>query len=766
MEVRRYRITGVVQGVGFRPFINKIAEKNKLNGWIYNDSEGVLIEVEGEGENLSTFAKDVITLTPPMARIENMLEVPTKTLPGVYKTFEIKKSVKLDETKTLIPPDSFVCEDCVNEMFDKNNRRYKYPFINCTNCGPRYSIIKEMPYDRAKTTMKVFKMCPECQKEYLDINDRRYHAQPNACPKCGPQLNLRDCDGNVIKADDIIEFCQKKLLEGKIFAVKSLGGFHLVADANNDYAVRTLRSRKKRDAKPFALMVKDIEVASKYVSLCDEEAKLLNSVERPIVILKKKPGTLPDSIAPNNPSYGMMLPSTPLHYLLLDNESLPVLIMTSGNISGHPIVYTNEEALNRLNSVVDYFLLNNRDIHIRVDDSIVRYTTHEKLGKPKISHIRRSRGFAPYPIKIHKSVKSILALGPELKATVALSKENEIFVSQHIGDVKNDYTFKSLNDCAEHMKKLLSIEPEIIACDAHPGFRTTVAYSQQEKLQVMLIYHHHAHMASCMAENKIENKVIGVIFDGTGYGLDGTIWGGEFLVGDYSDFKRVGCIAPFFLLGGDKAVKEPFRLAIDLLYRTYGDKFQELDLEFFESVSKDNINILFKMAQKKINAFQTTSMGRLFDGVSALMNICTKIEYEGQAAIELESLLNRDFSLAESFTFDIINNGDNYEIDYRPMVRQIVNCIKDIEGSKEHLSRRFHSTIVSMICKMCLIQREECQLNDVVLSGGVFMNEYIMTNAMMELKKLDFNVFNHSLVPTNDGGISLGQIMIADARKG
>jgi len=764
MELDCYRITGIVQGVGFRPFINKMADKYNLNGWIYNDSEGVLIEVEGERSMLDTFALEVKTMPPPMAKIEEIIRIHTKPSAGTYKSFEILKSVKMDETKTLIPPDSFVCEDCVNEMFDKDDRRYRYPFINCTNCGPRYSIIQEMPYDREKTTMKVFEMCPECKKEYVSIYDRRYHAQPNACPVCGPKLELMDQQGNVLEVDDIIEFCQNKLLEGKIFAVKSLGGFHLVANANDDNAVKTLRSRKKRDSKPFALMIKDVQAARKYVHLCKEEIDLLNSIERPIVILKKKSGMLPDSVAPNNPSYGIMLPSTPLHYLLLDNKELPVLIMTSGNISGHPIVYKNEEALDQLKPIVDFFILNNRDIHIRVDDSIVRCTTHEEFAKPKISHIRRSRGFAPYPIKVHKEIKSVLALGPELKATVALSKGNEIFASQHIGDVKNDKIFKSLNECAEHMKNILSIEPEIIACDAHPGFRTTNACLNQNKLPVTLVYHHHAHMASCMAENKIDNKVIGIIFDGTGYGVDGTIWGGEVLIGDYSDFKRSGCIMPFWLLGGDKAVKEPFRLAIDILYRTYGEEFQELDLEFLRILRKDEINVLSKMAQKKINAFQTTSMGRLFDAISSLLNVCTQIEYEGQAAIELEALLMKDFTLVEPFKFDINNDGNCCEIDYRPMIREIVDCIRQNGHDKSHLSRRFHSTIVEMICKICLIQREKYQLNDVVLSGGVFMNEYLMANAILELKKLDFNVFSHSLVPTNDGGISLGQIMIANAK--
>lgn len=750
--------------MGFRPFIHKIAKKNELNGWIFNDSEGVLIEVEGETEALDCFVNEIETAPPLMARIDKIIRITSETLPGTYKSFEIRESVKNKETKTLIPPDSFVCDDCVRELFDPNNRRYNYPFINCTNCGPRYSIIKEMPYDRAKTTMRVFHMCPECNQEYHDINNRRYHAQPNACPVCGPQLELRNRHGDIIQTDDIISFCKQKLMDGKIFAIKSVGGFHLVVNALDDNAVRTLRSRKKRDSKPFALMVKNMAIAKKYVYINLHEKELLESIQRPIVILKKKQGALPEAIAPNNPSFGLMFPSAPLHYLILDDESLPALIMTSGNISGHPIVFRNEDALKQLNTVVDYFVLNNRDIHTRVDDSIIRCTSYAPLPEIITSHIRRSRGFAPYPIKIHKSIKSVLALGPELKATIALSKNNEVFISQHIGDIKNDETFKSLNDCAEHLKKLLSIEPELIVCDTHPGFRTTIAKLEQNELPVMLVQHHHAHMASCMAENQIDTKVIGIIFDGTGYGLDGSIWGGEILLGDYAEFERVGCLSPFFLLGGDKAVKEPYRVAIDLLYRTCGDDILQLNLPFLKNLNRSELSILLKMAKKKINAFQTTSMGRLFDGIAALMNICLKIEYEAQAAIELESLLNKDLTMVEPFQYEIVKKGTLSEINYKPMIKEILENIAQGKEASD-LSRKFHSTIVDIVGKMCLALRDSYGLNEVVLSGGVFMNEYLMANVILVLRRLGFNVYHHSLVPTNDGGISLGQVMIATAKK-
>jgi hydrogenase maturation protein HypF len=762
MELHCYRILGIVQGVGFRPFIHKLASKYMLNGWILNDSDGVLLEVEGNVEELKKFIDEIKRNPPTMAKIEGILRISTNKKPGSYSGFEIRQSRKLDRTRTLIPPDSYVCDDCLNELFTKSDRRYKYPFINCTNCGPRYSIIEEMPYDRSKTTMNKFKMCPQCESEYHDIGNRRYHAQPNACPVCGPKLELRDKNGVIIETDDIIEYSIEKLIEGKIFAVKSIGGFHLVVDAKNDTAVKLLRKRKKRDSKPFALMLRDIESVHSYAYLCEEESKLLNSNQRPIVILKKKLGSLPDSIAPNNPSYGIMLPSAPLHYLLLSDKRLSVLVMTSGNISGNPIVYKNDEAIQQLASVADYFILNNRDIYTRVDDSIVRCTNHPDLDKTIVSYIRRSRGFAPYPIKVHCDLKSISALGPELKSTIALSKNNEVFISQHIGDVKNDETFSSLLSCSKHMKSLLSIKPEIIACDSHPLFRTTVASKAQNDLNVTLTQHHHSHMASCMAENKIDTTAIGVIFDGTGYGLDGTIWGGEFLIGDYSTFKRVGSLVPFYLLGGDKAVKEPFRVAIDLLYRTYEDCMLDLPIAFLSKLSEQESKVYHKMSKSKINSFQTTSMGRLFDGVSALIGVCSKIEYEGQAAIELESLLDRNFSLDRSFNYEFIVKDEEFHVDYRPLIKDIVNILVESNYDIGVLSRRFHSTIVDIVKNMCVKLRDKYNINCVVLSGGVFMNEYLLLNSILELRKLDFQVAYHRLVPANDGGISLGQIMIAN----
>ncbi len=764
MEIHSYRINGVVQGVGFRPFIHKLASRYDLNGWILNDSEGVVIEVEGESGALDCFISDIRMFHPPIAQIDVIIKLGSENSTGKYKTFEIKDSVKMEKTQTLIPPDSFVCEDCVKEMFDPMDRRFRYPFINCTNCGPRYSIIREMPYDRPKTTMSIFPLCPDCDHEYQNILNRRYHAQPIACPVCGPKLELLGQDGKQIVTSDIIGFTKAALREGKIIAVKSVGGFHIAVNAQDISAVKALRIKKKRDSKPFALMTLDVETAQKYVQIGSEEAKLLESSQRPIVLLKKIPGVLPEDIAPGNPDYGMMLPSAPLHYLLLDETELPVLIMTSGNISGHPTAFINSEAIRQLSLVADYFLMNNRDIHIRVDDSIVRCISCVSIEKKIISFVRRSRGYAPCPVKLCRKVRPVLALGAELKATVALSKDTNVFVSQHIGDLKNNETYSSLDQCCKHLMGLLSIQPELVACDAHPLFRKTADALARKDLPVVRVQHHHAHMASCMAENGVENRVIGVIFDGTGYGLDGTIWGGEFLIGDYTDFERVAHLSPFFLLGGDKAIVEPYRVAVDLLFRTYGDNFKELNLPFLNTCDIQNISVLKRMAGRKLNAFQTTSMGRLFDGVSALLGVCSKIEYEAQAAIELESLLNRELSLAEPFRFDIFERDDSMEIDYRPLVRDIVTQITGGKSDLPELSRRFHSTIVNIIVFTCSLLRERHGINEVALSGGVFMNEYLMVNTITNLRTMGFTVYHHSLVPANDGGISLGQVMVANAR--
>ncbi len=764
VETRRYRVCGVVQGVGFRPFVHRLARRFMTVGWVLNDSNGVLLEIQGRREALDGFAAALVEEPPPLSRITSVRPVPIDSPAERYDAFEIRTSVDLQDTDTIIPPDSHVCVDCLRELRDPENRRHRYPFINCTHCGPRYSIICNMPYDRSQSTMRAFTLCERCDAEYHDIEDRRYHAQPNACADCGPRLTLTDRVGAPIDTDDILRFAIARLREGAIFAMKSLGGFHLVADAANEAAVRELRRRKRRDAKPFAVMVADVEAADRIAVIGPEDRALLESPSRPIVLLRKRRGALPDAAAPRSPDFGIMLPSTPLHYLLFEDPALQALVMTSGNISGHPIVYENDTALTQLGGIVDYFILHDRDIRTRVDDSVVRRTEADGGGKPLVCFLRRSRGYAPYPIHLPEPVGQIVALGAELKTTVALSKGNQVFISQHIGDLKNDTTFRSHLDCSEHLQNLLTIEPEVLACDMHPAFRSTRAASERRDIRVVLVQHHHAHLASCMAENGLSGRVIGAIFDGTGYGLDGTIWGGEILVGGYRDFERAGRLRTMHLLGGDKAVKEPIRVAISLLVETFGEAVGDLGLPCLAGMDPTRLDVFLKMAQRRLHATPTTSMGRLFDGISALLGICAEIEYEAQAAIEMEALLERDFTPAPPFAFGIDEVDGCLEIDYRPLVRDLVVALQGPGVNVPLLSRRFHSTVVEILAEACGRLASSHGLDRVVLSGGVFMNEYLLVNAQRRLSALGLSPYCHRLVPPNDGGISLGQILIAHAQ--
>ncbi|MBM7865556.1 carbamoyltransferase HypF [Heliobacterium gestii] len=763
MEVRKYRITGVVQGVGFRPFIHKITAKLNIKGWILNDSEGVLLEVESSSQNLDDFISEVKNSPPPLAKITNVVSLPCNTPVGTYHDFIIKKSVTAESVQTLISPDFNLCDDCIRELYDEKDKRYKYPFINCTNCGPRYTIIQDIPYDRHNTTMKKFVFCPTCKSEYLNIDDRRYHAQPNACPDCGPSLQLFDNQGNQIDPVDVLAFTSQNINDGHIIAVKSLGGFHLTCDAQNEAAIKKLRNRKKRDSKPFALMAKNISTIEKFAYVSRAEADLLQSIQRPIVLLRKREDIqLPDCIAPHNPNIGVMLPSAPIHYLLLSESGLDLLIMTSGNISSFPIIYKNENAIHRLKDVADYFLVNNRDIHTFVDDSIVRCSSVGQSDRDTMTMmIRRSRGYVPMPFEAPAEYKSILGVGAELKNTIALSHDHNLFVSQHLGDLKNRDTLDRQVECIEHLCKILTISPKIVACDMHPAYLSTVT-AQSFSLPLVKVQHHHAHMASCMFENGINHEVIGVIMDGTGYGLDGTIWGGEFLLGDLREIKRVGHLRPFQLIGGDKAVEEPYRVALDLLIHSYDDINDKNIKEIFSDIDDFKIDVLCKMSRRSINSFKSSSVGRLFDAVSALLNICTVIEYEAQAAIELEALLNRNMDMADPFPFSIHDNGECCEIDYRPLIRAIITQRHKL--SKEKLSRMFHSTVVSMVSEMCCKVRKDCSVNDVVLSGGVFLNEFLLVNTKKVLESQGFTVYCHSAIPCNDGGISVGQVAVANSR--
>jgi len=763
MITRRYRVRGVVQGVGFRPFIHRLARTHQLRGWVLNDTAGVLIHVQAPGEAHDRFVRAIEREHPPAAVIAS-IEATELAGAETFDDFTIRESVDREAVETLVPPDLSVCPECHAELTDPADRRHRYPFINCTNCGPRYSIIGDLPYDRAATTMAPFAMCPACAAEYHDIESRRYHAQPNACPACGPRLALHDAQGRAVMVDDPLGAAVDALLAGRIVAVKSLGGFHFAVNARDDAAVRELRRRKRRDAKPFALLARDVDTVRRIARPTDTELAIMAGTERPITLVRKRAGALPDSIAPNNPDLGVMLPSTPLHHVLLDAE-LDVLVATSGNISRHPIEFTNAGAIGNLLGVADLFLVHDRDIRTRVDDSIVRCTAHPAIAQPFVTFIRRARGYAPYPVHVARPVGAVLAHGAELKSTIALGRGGDVFLSQHIGDLTNRSTQEAHADAIEHLSRLLRIAPAAVACDLHPLFNSSEKALRTARVPVLRVQHHHAHMAACLAENGVaEGTAVGVVFDGTGYGADGTIWGGEFLVGGYESVERRAHLRPFRLLGGDAAVREPYRVAVALLIDAFGGAWDTLPLPFADRLEDGRGALLARMAAAGLNAPVTSSMGRLFDGVSALLGIAAAIEYEAQAAIELEAVLDRDLSLAEPLPYGLAERDGVVEIDHRPLIRALVEAVSTGGEGVADASRRFHSTVVAMIADVAARLAGRFGTRTVALSGGVFMNEFVLANAVVRLREAGLEPCWHRKVPSNDGGLSLGQVMVAHAR--
>ncbi len=765
---RRIRVTGVVQGVGYRPFVYKLALKHDLIGWVLNDPEGVLIEVAGRPEAVHRFTEGLSALAPPQARVTAVRVEELLDTAADPEGFTIRESLHTGERNTIVPADSYVCADCLAELRDPADRRHRYPFTNCTNCGPRYSIIQDLPYDRAATTMSAFTMCRPCAREYQDPLDRRYHAQPNACPECGPRLLLVGPDGESAEGEEAFATAVAALAAGRIVAIKSIGGFHFAVDAHNAEAVARLRTRKRRDSKPFAVMARDLDTVAGFAEVRAPEAELLLSPARPIVLLRKRNSGLPEQIAPRNPNLGVMLPSAPLHHLLVDHVGLDALVMTSGNISGYPIVYRDEDAGDLL-QVADLILGNDRDIEVRVDDSIVRYSEHPELDEPLVSFVRRARGYAPYPVELGTELAPMVAYGAELKTTVALSSGSRVYVSQHIGDIKNDETFGSHQAAVKHLADLHDLDPRYAAVDLHPQFRATrFAFEEQGDAfeQVVQVQHHHAHMASCMAENRLEGPTIGVIFDGTGYGLDGTIWGGEILLGDYRGADRVAHLRTLPLLGGDRAVTEPIRTGFALALDALGDPSAAVAaFPVLESLDQQQRHVFATMAKRGINSPAASSMGRLFDAVAALLAITTHAEYEAQGPIELEGLLGRDFTMAEPeerYRFGVTVQDGVTEIDPRPVVRAMA---ADLAAGLDPtaLSRRFHSAVVDMVVERCRALGD-VGTRQVVLSGGVFLNEFLLVNCLVELRAAGFDAYCQQQVPTNDGGISLGQIVVANAR--
>ena len=719
-----------------------------------NTSGDVKIEVEGDREALDKFVTELETMAPPLARIEGITAVEA-TVKG-YTQFEIRHSLAEEGKYQLVSPDIATCEACKRELLSPEDRRYRYPFTNCTNCGPRFTIIEDIPYDRPKTTMRCFKMCPECQREYDDPLDRRFHAQPNACPKCGPSLSLVNGSGETIACPDVIAEASKLLKEGKILAIKGLGGFHLACDATNAGAIQTLRDRKRRPYKPLAIMLATVEEIKEHCFVSEEEEKLLASPECPILLLRwKEDSSVSCKVAPELKHLGVMLPYTPLHHVLLRETGMP-LVMTSGNISEEPIAKDNDEAIRRLKGIADFFVVHNRDIYARYDDSLAIV----EKGKPQL--VRRARGYAPYPIHLPFRAKEILACGAELKNTFCATKEDHAFFSQHIGDMENLETLEHFENTIELYLKLFRIKPQILAYDLHPEYLSTkYAKERADEFTLVPVQHHHAHIVSCMVENGVQEPVIGVAFDGTGYGSDGTIWGGEFLIADYRGFERVGHLEYVPLLGGAAAIERPYRMAFSYLYTLLGEGILDCELPFLRDIDQHEKEVMKRQLEKGINCPLTSSCGRLFDGISALLGIRGTVDYEAQAAIELEMAAPDDFQGTDSYPFSIAEQDGVKIVKLSELFQAVIH---DVENrlSIGTISAKFHRAIAQIAAEMCQRIAAERGIRKVALSGGVFQNRLLLRLTTDLLEKEGFVVLTHSLVPTNDGGISLGQATIAN----
>ncbi|MEA2024410.1 MAG: carbamoyltransferase HypF [Actinomycetota bacterium] len=741
---RRLRISGIVQGVGFRPFVYGLAGGMGIAGFVGNDTDGVFVEVEHDAETLDRFVTELEASAPPAARIQR---ITSEDLPfGGDTSFRIVASHHAETGAALVSPDLRTCDDCLRELHDPHDRRYGYPFINCTNCGPRFTITERTPYDRPNTTMKPFEMCHACMTEYRDPADRRFHAQPNACPECGPAIE------SIPPSDDPIRDARRRIAAGEVVAIKGLGGFHLACDATSDAAVGSLRERKGRVDKPFAVMVADLGTARSVAFIGADEVGLLTSRERPIVLLAKHPSdTISELVAPGNGYVGIMLPYTPLHDLLI--EPGEVWVMTSGNLSEEPIVTGNDDAVERLGSLADGYLIHDRDIHVPCDDSVIRVLDGAEYP------IRRSRGYAPFPVPLPFEVPPLLATGGELKATFCLASGYDGFMSQHIGDMENLETLDAFTHAVNHFVDLFRTEPELIAADLHPGYLST-RWAERQDLPVVKVQHHHAHIASVMAEHGVLDPVIGFSFDGTGYGTDGTVWGGEVLIAGYEDFDRVGHLKATPLPGGDAAVRYPSKMALSHLL-TAGIPWTD-DLPPVSALTDEETRLLATQIERGINTVSTTSMGRLFDAVSALAGVRQIASYEAQAAIELEALA--DASEGGSYAFAIAGSDESLLIDPAPVLRSIADDVMSGE-SPGAIAARFHTSVTEMIVETAERVRSRTGLTTVGLSGGVFQNVTLTHATRAALNGKGFEVLIHRLVPPNDGGLALGQAVIAAARR-
>ena len=862
MSIRRQiEVSGIVQGVGFRPFIYRLATERQLVGTIRNTSSGVTIEVQGSAASVEDFVSRLPREAPPLSRITGMR---THELPcNGDREFRIIASDGEEPVRTLISPDVATCDDCLREMFDPADRRYRYPFINCTNCGPRFTITRRIPYDRPFTSMAAFKMCPACQAEYDNPADRRFHAQPNACWDCGPSLELCDNQGQKIAVTEPLAAAIEALQEGKVVAVKGLGGFHLAVDATNADAVRTLRERKRRVGKPFAIMVPDLVAAQQICAVSTEESQALQSIQRPIVLLRRQDGSseaaIADDVAPANNFLGVFLPYTPLHHLMLREGRFTALVMTSGNLSEEPIAISNDEARRRLSGLADYFLAHDRDILLRCDDSVVRVFTaasgiaqdqaesrpcqgrrgiakaakkHQpgSSEKVQVQQLRRSRGFVPVPVFLDQELPPILAVGGELKNTICLTKGKHAFLSQHIGDLENLESYKFFEEAIAHLQRILEIEPRFIAYDLHPDYFSTKWVLQTAGLPLVGVQHHHAHIASCMAENHLEGRVIGFALDGTGYGTDGNLWGGEVLIAGYGEFERAAHFEYVPLPGGAAAIHEPWRMAVSYLAHHFGNELMKRDLPFLANIPVPKIELLLRVLERRIHSPLTSSCGRLFDAVAAIAGIRNQVSYEAQAAIELEMAieeLNRrdregfedvaekdrdvsernaserkserntsEVSASDAYRFEVlrtakaaeqrnnaahgVSRGSAETRDQAPEARQkpqpfdtaplIISTrpmfealVADVHNRLpvSHISRRFHDGLVNIFVEVARTLRDRTSLNRVCLSGGTFNNLYLTAHLVGALAQSGFEVFTQNEVPAGDGGLSLGQAMVA-----
>ena len=746
----RVEIEGYVQGVGFRPFVYRLAKSLGLKGWISNSTKGVLINVEGSKKKLGDFLVYLEKQKPPRTLIRSMDYSLLK--PVDYTDFEIRPSVLLENNKTLILPDISTCADCLGEIFDPRNRRYLYPFTNCTNCGPRFSIVCELPYDRANTTMEKFIMCDACKAEYQNPSDRRFHAEANCCQECGPQIELWDSEGNSIafKHESILR-ASDYIRSGAVVAVKGIGGFHLMTDARNKDSVRRLRLLKNREKKPFALMYPSSQLVKEHCEVSEAEENLLSSAESPIVLLRRKPSDIAYDVAPENPYIGVMLPYTPLHHILMAELNFPV-VATSGNISDEPICINEHEAILKLGGITDFFLVHNRPIAHHVDDSVARIIMNRK------QLLRAGRGYAPLSIELRKQTQPTLATGGQLKNTVAISNGKTISLSPHIGNLGSFETINTFEKVIADFNTLYDFHPQFIACDSHPDYYPT-RYAEKQNVPVLSVQHHYAHVLACMEEHKLEAPALGVSWDGSGYGSDGTVWGGEFLKITKHSFDRIGHFRYFPLPGSEKAVKEPRRAALGILYEIFKDNVLDMNyLNTLKTFSHVEINILISMIQKKLNTPLTSSVGRLFDAVSSILGLCQYNTFEGKAAMKLEFVTD-NLKTDEIYDYTIINSENqipSYTIDWAPTIKAILDDL-NVKSPVKSISAKFHNTLVEIIISIARGVGEE----KVVLTGGCFQNKYLLERAIDRLNSEGFSTYWPERIPPNDGGIAFGQIVAA-----